>query len=188
MEYEKTRKIIHMFGFVALLYYVLPVGEFYRDLTAILVVGIVMLFEVLRIFLGFDIPLFRNYEKNTLSGFGWCAIGLGVSFFLFPVWVNVPIVFAWAWIDPFMGYYRKKKWMIPSALILYTLIFYITSIVPFGMVSYEQLIIGPIVAGVGIWSEMLGKHEKLRWLNDDFTMVLFPALAYYLLALFAGLI
>ena len=189
MDYEKLRKIIHAFGFISLAYYLLPVGDFYRQIMAMSAVAVVLLFEFLRMAMGVDIPLFRNYEKNSLSGFGWCSIGLLTSFLLFPAWVNIPVVFAWSWVDPFMGYYRKKKWMIPSAFLLYTLIFYGVSYLTLEYVplGFSVLFIGPAIAVVGVYSEILGKKEGLRWLNDDFTMILFPALAYYIILALIGI-
>ncbi len=188
MDYEKLRKIIHLFGFIALVYYLIPVPDIQRDIMALVVVLIVLIFEFLRIVFDFNIPLFRNYEKDSLSGFGWCAIGLILSFILFPKWVNIPVVVAWAWIDPFIGYYRKKRWGIPAALLLYTTIFYLFAYLMIEHVSAAFFIMGPLVAIVGVWSEMLGKKEEFRWLNDDLTMVLFPAAAYFVLAYLAGIL
>ena len=189
MDPEIKRKLIHSFGFIALAYYFVP-AEWQTEIALITVAG-VLIFEGVRIKFQLNIKMFREYEKHTLSGFGWCSLGLLFSFLLFPMWITVPVVIAWAWMDPFMGYYRKKDWMIPVTLVLYSTIFaffaYVLYIYGYGPFSVETLFVAFVVAGAGVWSEMLGKRDGLRWLNDDFTMTLFPSFTYFILAYLAGM-
>ncbi len=188
MEPEIKRKLIHSFGFIALAYYFVP--DRFQTGVALFTVAAVLIFEAIRIKFQLNIKMFRDYEKHTLSGFGWCSLGLLFSFLLFPMWITVPVVIAWAWMDPFMGYFRKKKWMIPATLVLYTAIFLFFAFVLFhygkGPFVMESFLIAPVVAGSAVWAEMLGKREGLRWLNDDFTMNLIPAFTYFILAVLVG--
>ena len=183
MEYERLRKILHLFGIIALGYYIFPCNM--RQYALLLTFAAIMLVEIFRIFFHMDIPLLRHYEKNSMSGFGWCAISLSISLLIFPPQVVVPVVFGWAWVDPFMGIFRGKRLMPYVSFLLYIIIFMLSfALVPGVRITVPLSFIAVIVSVTAVLSEMLGKVRRFIYLNDDFTMVVIPATVFYVLYYF----
>ncbi len=183
MEYELLRKILHLFGFIALGYYLFPCDI--RQYALLLTFTAIMLVEIFRIFSHTDLPILRHYEKNGISGFGWCAVSLSISLLIFPPQIVVPVVFGWAWVDPFMGLFRNKRYMPFASFLLYLIIFMLSFVLVLQMrITPSFSFIAVFVSATAVLSEMLGKLKRFIYLNDDFTMVLFPAIVFYILFIY----
>lgn len=111
-----VRRLIHLFSLlVPILYY------FYGDsmsksvgltapVLAILILVIILMFEVLRIRLGWTMFGQRNHEKKRFSSFAWSAVGIVIVLLLAPNQkYGFPIIWSWVLADPLMGELRPLK-------------------------------------------------------------------------------
>jgi dolichol kinase len=173
------RRLVHLCTPVFLIYYALPnplwEGGISKQAGLLLALGVVLVFEILRLRHKPKIVGMRDYEYHRVSAAAWAAAGLVIILILFPIQVAAPAVFGMAWVDPLMGEMRARKLRFyPEAPIIVYFLVAFGAITAFWGLSYIGLVAAALGTPVAIWAEL-----KKDWVvDDDFSMLVFPALVY----------
>jgi dolichol kinase len=181
------RRLVHLSTPIFLIYYILPdplwEGGISKQLAVVLVMLAALIFEAYRLWRKPKIVGMRDYENHRISAAAWCAVALTFVLICFPIQVAAPALFGMAWIDPLMGEMRarKMKFYPQLPIIAYFLIAF-GAITVFWDLSYIGLIAAALGTPVAIYMEL-----KKDWvIDDDFSMIVFPALVYALVFLAFG--
>ena len=136
--------------------------------------------------LKFSITIFgqREYEAHQVSALGWGAIGIGLVILMAPaeeyIW---PLILSLSLGDPLMGELRRKRFEDKQVMIYSTL-----AIAAIWMACWHffatPLWLVPLMAPLC----MISEWPRLRWIDDNATMVLIPLCAILLLDPFIGLL
>lgn len=174
------RRILHLWGAGAIVYYLLPdnlVGDFTRFDLLLLLLLTMLLLEALRLGGAIEIPTVRPYEQKRIASFAFFAIALAIALVVFPTPVGAAAILGVSWIDPLVGEMRVHPtgrrlypWL-PGALYMGLAA---SMLLVFGHASLVgALLVGSAMAVVALASE----YPKLPWLDDDLAMTILPALA-----------
>ena len=136
--------------------------------------------------LKFSITIFgqREYEAHQVSALGWGAIGIGLVILMAPaeeyIW---QLILSLSIGDPLMGELRRKGFEDKQVMIYSTL-----AIAAIWMACWHffatPLWLVPLMAPLC----MISEWPRLRWIDDNATMVLIPLCAILLLDPFIGLL
>ncbi len=149
----------------------------------ILVLFAIIIFELIRLKIGFTIVGQREYEAHQLSALFWGVISVGVALILSPLVgvkgaaLGYPLILGLAIGDPVMGEARRadkdsKIVFISGLIVVYLAWLFSWNII--GTPLLFALIIPPI--------QVASEWPRLRWIDDNGTMVLFPLLVVILLS------
>jgi len=183
---EIWRRLIHGTGAFVLAYYLVPPGFFVvvpNDVALLLALGAVVVLEGLRLGLGAELPTIRPYEARRPASYVFYAVGLAVAVLLFPEPIAVAVVLGTAFVDPLAGELRRRPqgarlalgvpWAVYTALATGALVLV-------GRWPWELALgLGAVAAAVAV----LVERWRFRWLDDDLTMTVVPALVLYGLVL-----
>ena len=176
------RRVFHGAGAFVLVYLVLPAGVFVvlpKEAVLLLALAAVVVLEILRLGRGLRLPTIRSYEARRPASYVFYAIALVVAVLLFPVPIATAVVLGTAIVDPIAGGLRgseRGKRLTPW--------------LPFAVYT---VLAGPALALVGHWpwawaaglAVLAGavavavERWRFRWLDDDLTMTVVPALLLY---------
>ena len=182
------RRVFHLCAPIFLVYYLVPddlwgigVSKRFTLLMILLVVLIIEAVRILRkkIFFGL-----RDYEGKQISAFAWAGVGITLAFLFFPKIFVVPIIFGMAWIDPLIGELKKRegKSLYPFLpAICYAVIFFFFV----SFLSDLSILIILFLTVVGTVSALLAEYPHIKYLDDDFLMIIVPLV---ILTLFHNLI
>lgn len=175
---ELLRRIFHMTAVVYLVYYLLPkelFPGFYKWYGVFIIVCIVLIFEGVRLKKGKLFFGLRNYEKKRISAFAWFAIGMGLALLFFKMVYVVPVVIGMAFIDPLIGEIKRRKKslypMVPS--VIYGIIVF-PCLMLLSKMSMVPLILFTLTA---TFSAISAEHWDIKYVDDDFLMIVIPLLA-----------
>jgi len=175
------RRIVHGAGAFVLVYYLIPAGFFVlvsKEVALLLALAAAFVLELCRLALGVPLPTIRGYERDRPASFVFYAVGLVVAVLLFPVAIAAAVVLGTAIVDPLAGELRARHRPGPAVWVSFA--------VYTGMA-------GGLLAGVGgwpwAWAVVLGalagvvavgvERWRFRWLDDDLTMTVVPAMVLY---------
>ena len=140
------------------------------------VILIALIAEAIRLKLGITIFGQRDYEAKQISALAWGAIGVGLVLLLVPhkayAW---PLIASLALGDPFMGELRRKDFNDRQVMIYATVLIlaiWLTCWLQFETPLWVAIIAAPIC--------MISEWPRLRYIDDNATMVLIP-LAFILI-------
>lgn len=186
---EMIRRILHMTAVVYLVYYLLPeelFPGFYKWYGVLIILCATLAVEALRLKTGKVFFGLREYEKKRVSAFAWFAIGMSIALLWFEMVYVVPVVIGMAFIDPLIGEIKRKNER-----------FYpILPIVIYGTIMFTCLLIlsemsiGPLIllTFVATFFAILAERWNIKYIDDDFLMIIIPLLALtgldYLFSLF----
>ena len=153
-------------------------------------VGISLLvFEMARIRFGILIFGQREYEKNQISALAWGSLSISVTFValhgwsggidVHEGWLTIPIVLCLTFGDPAMGEARRKGLDDRTVFAIGTIVCGVTWLgcgYFFGTPYWMAILMGPLTTAA--------EWPKLRWIDDNGTMVLIPLAVTILLAPF----
>jgi hypothetical protein len=182
------RRLIHACGALVVLYYLLPAGFFLvvpKEDVLLLALAAVAVLELLRLGFGVELPTIRGYEARRPASYVFYSVALVAAILLFPKPIAVAVILGTALVDPLAGELRSNARWARLQVVL-----------PF--VVYTGLA-ATALAGVGRWplSDALGlavlaaavgvgvERWRFRWLDDDLTMTVVPAVALYLAGVWA---
>lgn len=175
---EVIRRIFHMTAIVYLLYYLLPeelFPGFYKWYGVVIIVFATLIVEGVRLKTGMLFFGLREYEKMRMSAFAWFAIGMGIALLWFDMVYVVPVVIGMALTDPLIGEIKRKKEelypLFPS--LIYGIIVFLCLLLLSGMFIVLKILF-TVVATV---SAISAEHYKLKYVDDDFLMIVIPLLA-----------
>jgi hypothetical protein len=180
------RRLVHLTGLLALLYYVVP-GDFFvvvttREIVYALVV-LVVLIELARHTIGLEVPSLRPYEEHRIASYTYYGLAIAAVLLFFPVPIGAVAICGTATIDPLIGELRGssrfRSWYPTLPAIAYAGM----AIVGFRLLTtwsiVEVLALGVMAMAVAI----LAERPRYRWMDDDLAMTLAPALVVLGLAI-----
>ncbi|MFQ5986554.1 MAG: hypothetical protein ACE5KQ_04280 [Thermoplasmata archaeon] len=180
MEWEEgpvLRRALHLASPLLLGYYLLP-DDLYIGVPKLLVAAILWLatlvIEVLRLLGHLEILGIRDYEKGQVSAYFWGGTGLFLTFALnFPPPFVVVAMFGMAWIDPLCALTRRRGGYpyIPLVAYLILAVVGLSLLTSFSLPAVLSLALVAAVVAVA------AEYPRLRWIDDDFTMLLAPLIA-----------
>jgi len=187
MRGHVLRRGVHL-GMVGIPYLYFAHGEAVADAVGLelpqVVAGVVLialLLESLRLKLGLTVFGQRDYEAHQVSALAWGAVGVGFVLLLTPheayVW---PLIASLALGDPLMGELRRKDVQDRQVMIYATaliLAIWLVSSFQFGTPLWLCIILAPVC--------MISEWPRLRYIDDNATMLLIPLALVLLLEPFA---
>ena len=149
------------------------------------VVIVILLLEALRLKLGIVIIGQREYEANQISALAWGGFAVALALLISPdggkTGLNaglygIPIIFGLTFVDPIMGEIKRKKQDLKMAIYVGLLTSYAV------WIGCHVWIETPILASLLLAPlTVAGEVPKLRYIDDNATMVLFPLSALVIL-------
>lgn len=140
--------------------------------------------EGTRLKLGLTIYGQREYESRQISALGWGAFGIGIVFLLAPteeyIW---PLILSLSLGDPFLGEMRRKGLSTRNVIVSSTLFLFLVWVACWHFVE-TPLWLAFLFAPLCVASEW----PRLRYIDDNATMVLIPLGMILLLEPFLGLL
>lgn len=126
----------------------------------------------------------REYESRQISALGWGAFGIGLVFLLAPteeyIW---PLILSLSLGDPFLGEMRRKGLSTRNVIVSSTLFLFLVWVACWHFVE-TPLWLAFLFAPLCVASEW----PRLRYIDDNATMVLIPLGMILLLEPFLGLL
>ena len=175
---------------IPLLYYskgqdlALYVGLNPEQLVSSVVIAILML-EALRLKLGIVIIGQREYEANQISALAWGGFAVALALLISPDdgktgldagLYGIPIIFGLTFVDPIMGEIKRINQDLKKAIYVGLLTSYAI------WIGCHFWIETPILASLLLAPlTVAGEVPKLRYIDDNATMVLFPLSALVIL-------
>ena len=137
------------------------------------VVLIAVIGEMIRLRLGFTVFGQREYESKQVSALAWGALAIGLVLLITPTKEYAyPLILSLTFGDPFMGELRRKgiesRSVIVAACVL-VLGIWLACWYVFGTPIIVCLIVAPIT--------VLAETPRLRYIDDNATMLLIPLAA-----------
>ncbi len=137
------------------------------------VVLIAVIGEMIRLKLGFTVFGQREYESKQVSALAWGALAIGLVLLITPTKEYAyPLILSLTFGDPFMGELRRKgiesRSVIVAACVL-ILGIWLACWYVFGTPLIVCLIVAPIT--------VLAETPRLRYIDDNATMLLIPLAA-----------
>lgn len=170
---EIFRKILHSMAWIYLVFYLLPTHIFglHRKILFLIFVLIILSFEALRIYFGFEVYGMRHYEKRQIAAYAWATMAAVIGLLFFPIHLTVLCLVGMGIVDPLIGELEKNK---PSScpylpLLIWAVlgIIILTILANFSLVFVILLsVVGSVVA--------VGVEKPTLIIDDDFLMVVVP--------------
>lgn len=183
------RRILHGAGAFVLVYFVLPVGFFVvapKWAILLAVLAAVGILELLRLTAGVELPTIREYESGRPASYLFYAVALVVAVLLFPEPIAVTVVLGTALVDPLAGELRANpRWsrgppFVPFAAYAAVAVASLSAVGRWPWTA--ALGLGLLAAAVGVAVE----RWRFRWLDDDLTMTVVPAIVLYAIGILVG--
>ena len=151
----------------------LEVSQFVSAATILLVV-----IEAIRLKLGFTIFGQRDYEAKQVSALAWGGIAIGLTLIALPnnpefIW---PLVLSLSLGDPFLGELRRKGIESRNVVIIGSIFIAAIWLASWNFVDTPIILVaimGPICVAA--------EWPRLRWIDDNATMLLIPLFTVLLL-------
>jgi hypothetical protein len=147
------------------------------------VVSLITVAEVIRLKIGFTIIGQRAYEAHQLSALFWGAIGVGLALALSPLAgvmgaaLGAPLVFGLSFGDPVMGEARRAGKEPKIVFIAGLMVVYICWLLSWNFLE-TPLIFALIIPPIQVAAEW----PRLRWIDDNGTMILIPLFVVIILS------
>ena len=189
------RRLFHMsMAFLPWIYYVhgVAIGDFLsiEPIQFVALVGISLLvFEMFRIRFGILIFGQREYEKHQISALAWGALSISLTFIALSGWeggsgnhegwLAIPIVLSLTFGDPAIGEARRMGYDSRTVFAIGTIVCGLTWLgcsFFLGTPYWMAILMAPLTTAA--------EWPKLRWIDDNATMVLIPLAITILLAPF----
>jgi len=182
------RRALHVSGAFVLIYDLLPRGFFLvlpNEAVLLLALAAVLVLEAVRLARGVALPTLRPYEARRPASFAFYAVALVVAVLFFPEPIAVAVVLGTALVDPLVGELRhagpRRALNLGAPLAVYFGLavgaFLGVGRWPIG----DAVLLAALAAALGVGAERL----RYRWLDDDLTMTLVPAVALFVVGTLA---
>jgi hypothetical protein len=179
---ELWRRIIHGAGAFVLLYDVLPSNFFVvvpKVVVLLAALAAVLVLEVLRLGLGAELPTIRGYEARRPASYVFYAVALAGAVLFLPPPLAAAVVLGTAFVDPLAGELRRSdRWRRPGPFVAFAA-YTVLAAGALGLVGRwpwaGAVGLGALAAAVAVVVE----RWRFRWLDDDLTMTVAPALVLY---------
>lgn len=184
------RRLVHGSGAFVLVYFVVP-NDFFvvvpKEVVLLLALALACALEALRLRARLELPAIRGYELDRPASFVFYAVALVLAVLVFPEGIAAAVVLGTAFVDPLAGELRSDRrfarWTVAAPLAAYLLLA-TTALDLVGRWPLAWAVglgLAAAVAAVGV------ERWRFRWLDDDLTMTVVPAVLLYAAALGLGL-
>ena len=177
------RRIFHLaMGILPILYFELgpEVAESVSmtlDETVAAIVIVAVLGESARLKLGFTVFGQREYESKQVSALAWGALAIGMVFLITPTEEYAyPLILSLTFGDPFMGELRRRG-VDSKSVVYYACVLVLGIWLTCWYLFDTPLLVCLIVAPIAVISET----PRLRYIDDNATMLLIPLAAVVIL-------
>lgn len=170
---EIFRRILHSMAWIYLIFYLFPTYLFgvHRKYFLLILVIIILSFEALRIYFGFQIFGMRSYEKRQIAAYAWATMAAAFALFFFPMHLTILCLLGMGIVDPLIGELEKyrHKYYPYLPLIIWAVIgiIVLTFLTSFSLISIIFLSVTGSIIAIGIENPTL-------IIDDDFLMVVVP--------------
>lgn len=175
------RRSLHVASPVFLVYYVLAddlwIG-FPKPLLAVLLWGVTLVIEALRLTLHVDIVGIREYERGQISAYFWGGTALLLGLLFFPAPFVVVAMFGMAWVDPLCAWSRERRLYPHVPLLAYGALATVGLVLLADRGPLGTLLLALAATGLALAAE----YPTIRYVDDDFTMLMVPMVGMTLLA------
>jgi len=160
----------------------LPVLGVGRWVLLILFFLAVSLVEVVRLVMGWTFFGLRPHERHQIASFVWAAAGVTVALWFFRDDIATAAIIGMALVDPLAGELRRVR---PSSTVTIAVpiaVYVVISAVVFsayGLMSDLSIV---TVSIIGATTAVGAERKKIRYLDDDFLMIVLPCLLMELFA------
>ena len=149
-----------------------------------LVIIVAIFGEALRLKFGLTVFGQREYEANQVSALAWGGFAVGMVLLLAPTKEYAyPLIFSLSFGDPFMGELRRKGFQ-TKEVVIFSTIFLIALWLTCWYLFATPWLLAFIFAPLCVYSEM----PRLRYIDDNATMLLIPLAGILILEPFLGLL
>ena len=184
------RRVFHISMFIIPVIF-FEFGESFSDslgYTLAEVVSIVILVAIFgeAIRLKFEFTIFgqREYEAKQVSALAWGGLAIGMVLLLAPIkQYAYPLIFSLSFGDPFMGEIRRMG-VETREVIIYSILFVSAIWLVCWYLFATPLWLALIFAPLCVFAEM----PRLRYIDDNATMLLIPLAGILILEPFIGLL
>jgi len=182
------RRIAHGSGAFVLVYFVLPDDFFVvisKEVALLLALAAAFVLEGLRLGARVQLPTIRGYEADRPASFLFYSVALVIAVLLFPTAIAAAVVLGTAFVDPVAGELRARsqppalQWSVPAALYAVLATVALAGVGRWPVLT--ALALGAAAAVVAVAVE----RWRFRWLDDDLTMTVVPAVMLYALGVLA---
>lgn len=183
IEESAIRRLVHICLPVLLLYYAVPEDTWLgidKRVVLLSVLFLLLVFEFVRLAQQIRVFGTRDYEMDNIAAYLWAGIGFTVAFLAFDFTLVVPAVLGMAWVDPVSGQLRGRGRLYPWLPFGSYLLIAIVSLALLS--SFDPLKIIAI-AVVGAASGIAAEHWRIRFVDDDFLMLVVPLVLMTLVSL-----
>jgi len=151
----------------------------------VIAVGVLfVVIEAIRIKFGIIIVGQREYEANQISALAWGAIAVCLTLILAPQEgtgleagkYTIPIICGLTFVDPIMGEIKRAKQGMKAAVLVGLAVsfsIWMASVALFSTPFIAALLLAPLTVA--------GEVPRVRWIDDNATMILFPLIALLIL-------
>ncbi|HIE81926.1 MAG TPA: hypothetical protein EYQ07_05325 [Candidatus Poseidoniales archaeon] len=172
----------HLYGETIAAYVSLEPQQF------VIAVGLIFIIvEAIRIRFGIIIIGQREYEATQISALAWGAFAVCLTLIVAPQpgegieagLYTIPIIWGLTFVDPVMGEIKRTKRGLKNAIIVGLVLSYaiwLGASVLLGTPAWVAVILAPLT--------VLGEIPRVKWIDDNATMILFPLTALLLLTPF----
>lgn len=181
-----VRRSVHCLIALAPLYFLLPddlpvIGLRRWVLLIVFLVGIGV-FDAWRRHKGLTFLGLRPHERKGTASYAWAAAGITFVLWLMPQDIATASLVSMAFVDPLAGELRTKygkgPWPVMTSWVAYMALAFAIMALWGDHTVLQSSVLALAGAVVAIPSELL----KVRYVDDDFTMLVFPAVAMTLIA------
>lgn len=175
-----VRRFIHGLIALAPLYFALPVELPVAPLRRWMLlmaffIGI-SVFEAARLWRGITFLGLRPHEKRQIASFAWAAAGITLLLWLFPQDIASAALVGMALVDPLCGELRGIKMRRPNVMAISFAVYFGLCLVILAAVGDHGILAFAPVALAGAIVAIPSECFKIRYIDDDFLMLVLPAI------------
>ena len=151
------------------------------QLVSLVVIALVV-FEAFRLRIGFTVFGQRDYEAKQVSALAWGGVAIGIALLALrePEYAY-PLIVSLALGDPILGELRRKEFDIKIVVGVATLALFVVWI-SYAIIFDSSLIIAILLPSVCVAAEW----PRLRWIDDNATMIFIPLMLLLVLIPLVG--
>jgi dolichol kinase len=180
------RRFLHCLMALAPAYYLLPVDlpvlGMGRWVLLIVFISAVVLVEGVRLLMGWSFFGLRPHERNQIASFVWAAAAVTAALWLFREDVATAAIVGWAFVDPLAGELRRRSPRLTVTVAVPALAY--AALAAPALLAWDMMSLPSVafVSAVGAVAAVTVERQKVRYIDDDFLMVVVPCLLMQLLS------
>jgi hypothetical protein len=182
-----VRRSMHLLIALAPAYFLLPEDLPYVGIDRWVVLAaflaILTVFDLWRKLTGRMFMGLRPHEKASMASFAWAALGIVVVLWLVPKGPATAALFGMAFVDPIAGELRSRYGQKPLTATTAAVAYFVLAFMGLTAWNEHDVLVRSLIAAVGACVAIPSEALKTRFVDDDLTMLVFPAAAMALLAL-----